>query len=104
MSQFVAPLRDNGIELTIRPFLDSERFAKLYSHGKIHGFTSLILPLCSRVLKALQMGNYHLFFIQREAMIFGPAVFEWIYQQIGRLPVVLDLDDATYVSYVSPRF
>ena len=37
-------------------------------------------------------------------MMFGPAVFEWLYQRFGRIPMVLDLDDATYIPYVSPRF
>lgn len=42
--------------------------------------------------------------VQREAMFIGPAVFEWIYAKLGRLPMLLDLDDATYISYRSPTF
>ncbi|HJS51235.1 MAG TPA: hypothetical protein VJ781_04990, partial [Pyrinomonadaceae bacterium] len=48
--------------------------------------------------------KYDLLMIQREAMPFGPGVFEWIHQIVGRLPIVLDLDDATYVPYESPTY
>jgi glycosyltransferase involved in cell wall biosynthesis len=37
-------------------------------------------------------------------MIFGPGIFEWLYKTLGGLPMVLDLDDATYVRYVSPTY
>ncbi|MBK7512430.1 MAG: hypothetical protein IPI76_09225 [Chloracidobacterium sp.] len=43
-------------------------------------------------------------FVQREAMIFGPPIFEWLYRRIANIPMVLDLDDATYVPYVSPSY
>jgi glycosyltransferase involved in cell wall biosynthesis len=42
--------------------------------------------------------------VQREAMMFGPPVFEWLTSRAGKRPMVLDLDDATYVSYTSPTY
>jgi glycosyltransferase involved in cell wall biosynthesis len=42
--------------------------------------------------------------VQREAMIFGPPVIEWLVTRAGKCPMVLDLDDATYVSYTSPTY
>ncbi|MBA4184553.1 MAG: glycosyltransferase, partial [Acidobacteria bacterium] len=50
------------------------------------------------------MRKYDLLLVQREAMFFGPAFFERLFQQIGKTPLILDLDDATYVSYVSPTY
>jgi len=48
--------------------------------------------------------SYDLIYLQREAMFFGPGIFEWMYQNVGRVPMILDLDDATYVPYVSPSY
>jgi glycosyltransferase involved in cell wall biosynthesis len=42
--------------------------------------------------------------IQREAMIFGPPLFEWTIARLFKRPMVLDLDDATYVPYTSPTY
>lgn len=40
--------------------------------------------------------------VQREAMLLGPPIVEWLVSQ--RAPLVLDLDDATYLSYTSPTY
>lgn len=105
MEQFVEPLREHGIELTIEPFLDTHQFQSLYSGG---GFlkkaAGMIRPLIKRLTGLAEAGKYDLLFVQREAMFFGPAIFESIYRIIGRTPMILDLDDATYVSYVSPSY
>lgn len=105
MAQFVGPLRENGIELEIEPFLDTRQFLGLYSGG---GITSKAAGMVGPVMKRLgglfRAGRYDLLFVQREAMFFGPAIFERLYRSVGRIKMVLDLDDATYVSYVSPSY
>jgi glycosyltransferase involved in cell wall biosynthesis len=42
--------------------------------------------------------------VQREALLFGPPVCEYVLAKLLRKPMVLDLDDATYISYVSPTY
>src|SRR5262249_43823831 len=64
----------------------------------------LMPPLLSRLFYTAKLNQFDALFVQREAMMFGPGVFEWLYSTIGRLPMVLDLDDATYVRYISPTY
>ena len=105
LEQFVGPLATHGIELTVSPFLNSLQFKALYKHGGVFGkVLGLVRPVLKRVSELFAVGKYDLILVQREAMIFGPAIFEWLYQKLGRVPMVLDLDDATYVRYVSPTY
>lgn len=105
MAQFVEPLRARGIGLEIRPFLDTQQFKSLYSDGGIlKKALRLIGPLAKRIACAAEARRCDLLFVQREAMFFGPAIFEWLYRTVGRVPMILDLDDATYVRYVSPNY
>jgi glycosyltransferase involved in cell wall biosynthesis len=103
LEQFVEPLRERGIELTIRPFLDTEQFKELYSGGGLAGkVLNMVRPVLGRLRDAVSAGTYDVVLVQREAMFFGPAFFERLIA--ARLPMVLDLDDATYVHYVSPTY
>ena len=105
MAQFVEPLRERGIDLTTKPFLDGVQFREFYTGRGIAGKAlGLLKPLLRRVAGIAGAHKYDLLFVQREAMFFGPGVFEWIYKKAGNLPMILDLDDATYVSYVSPSY
>lgn len=105
MFQYVEPLREHMIDLTIEPFLDSRQFRELYGNGGVAAKAAgLIAPLIKRTVGAMRSGRYDLLFVQREAMFFGPPFFEWLYRKLGRLPMVVDLDDATYVSYISPTY
>jgi glycosyltransferase involved in cell wall biosynthesis len=105
MAQFVEPLAARGIKLDIHPFLSSEQFSEFYKgSGLAAKSVGMVRPLIGRLNELLQLRKYDLIFIQREAMIFGPGVFEWLCQTIGGIPMVLDLDDATYVRYVSPSY
>ena len=103
MAQFVAPLAENGIDLQIRPFLNKEEFTGLYKNKSIlKAASEMAVPILRRISETLSSRRYDILFVQREAMMFGPAVFEWIFQKFGSLPLILDLDDATYIPYISP--
>src|SRR5437016_899279 len=105
LEQFVAPLAERGICLTIRPFIDSDLFEQLYRRKSwprtAIGLMKSALLRSSDVLVARQA---EVVLIQREAMIFGPPVIEWLTTRLLKRPMVLDLDDATYVSYTSPTY
>ncbi len=105
MRQYTEPLAEKGIELEISPFLDKDLFTLLYQDKSLarKGF-GVAGSVARRFAEIFKARNYDLLFVQREAMIFGPAVFEWIFQKIGNVPMILDLDDATYLAYESPTY
>jgi glycosyltransferase involved in cell wall biosynthesis len=105
LAQFVAPLAERGIELTIHPFLDAKLFDRLYKPGAWLRKVGGLLKSAVLRLKELPAARHaDVILIQREAMIFGPPLIEWLTTRAAKRPMVLDLDDATYVSYTSPTY
>lgn len=105
MIQFIEPLAERKINLTVSPFLDSRKFADFYAQGNIlRKALGICQPVFQRLAQSFSIRKFDLLFVQREAMFFGPAFFENLYQKIGNVPLVLDLDDATYVGYQSPTY
>jgi glycosyltransferase involved in cell wall biosynthesis len=104
VEQFIGPLASRGVDLTLSPFLDSKAFSTFYNSSSYQIPFRIIGPLFNRIGEVLRAQKYDLLFVQREAMFFGPEIFERLIAAAGKLPIVLDLDDATYVRYVSPRF
>lgn len=105
VEQFVKPLADRGITVAVRPFFSSTQFTSLYRGGNpLKKIVGLVGGVIGRIRDVFVSSRYDLLFVQREAMPFGPALFERLLQLFGRLPMVLDLDDATYVRYISPTY
>lgn len=105
LQQFVAPLAERGIELEVRPLLDSRLFASLYRRAELPR-TALGLGVAAlrRFGDVWRARGADVLFVQREAMMFGPPLIERLAARLGGCPLVLDLDDATYVSYTSPTY
>jgi glycosyltransferase involved in cell wall biosynthesis len=105
LEQFIAPLAERGIELSVRPFLDAQLFERLYQRQAL---ARTALGLGHSALLRLQdlvlTSKADVVLVQREAMMFGPPLLEWFVARVLRRPMVLDLDDATYVSYTSPTY
>lgn len=105
LHQFVGLLADRGIELTIHPFLDSELFKHLYRRNSFpRTAVGLVKSAFLRLADVVSARKADVILIQREAMMFGPPVIEWLTTRALKRPMVLDLDDATYVSYTSPTY
>ena len=105
LHQFVEPLRQRGIEVTVRPFLDSTLFGSLYqSQSAPQTAIGLSKAILRRLADVVRAHNADVLFIQREAMILGPPVIEWMSMRLSSCPMVLDLDDPTYVPYTSPTY
>ena len=103
--QFVEPLAERGIQLTVRPFLDSRSFAALYDRKNLMR-TGLCFSQAAlrRFGDLFRIASADVLLVQREAAMIGPPLIEWLAAQVGKRPMVLDLDDATYVSYTSPTY
>ncbi|MDQ1639491.1 MAG: hypothetical protein QOF62_2830 [Pyrinomonadaceae bacterium] len=105
LQQFVGPLRDRGISLTIRPFLDSKGFNSLYQRRALaRTGVGLLRAGAGRLSDVYRARQADVVLVQREAMLFGPPLIEWLSTNVAGRPMVLDLDDATYVSYTSPTY
>lgn len=103
--QYISPLAKKGIELSVNPFLSNEVFSDFYKPGnKLGKAVKLLGSAGRRFFDSTNARNFDAVFVQREAMLFGPPVFEWLAKTIGRCPLILDLDDATYIRYVSPTY
>ena len=103
--QFIAPLAERGIDVTFSPFLDARLFAALYKPGKLIGrLPALVFRTVARIGAVIQAMRADVVFVQREAMLFGPPVIEWIAARVLRRPLILDLDDATWIPYASPVY
>jgi glycosyltransferase involved in cell wall biosynthesis len=105
LAQFVQPLQARAINMTIHPFLDTRVFKELYLRKSwARTATGLIKSSLLRLGDVFSARSADVILIQREAMMFGPPVFEWLTTRAMKHPMVLDLDDATYVSYTSPTY
>lgn len=105
LTQFVAPLAERGITLNVRPFLDSRVFSSLYQPAEWPRTTAGLAAAAVRRLGDIWHAHQaDALLVQREAMMLGPPVIEWLATKASRCPMVLDLDDATYVSYSSPTY
>ena len=105
LQQFIEPLARRGITLTIVPFLDSAAFKQLYvQHSMAKTVFGFVGSALRRLTDLLTARKADVVLIQREAMIVGPPLVEWMAARVMKRPMVLDLDDATYVSYTSPTY
>jgi glycosyltransferase involved in cell wall biosynthesis len=105
VAQFVKPLAEKGITLSVYPFLDSRLHASLYKRAEWPRTTvGLMRSALRRVGQLAEARQADVLFVQREAMIFGPPLVEWLGARVCQRPMVLDLDDATYVPYTSPTY
>jgi glycosyltransferase involved in cell wall biosynthesis len=105
VTQFIAPLAERGITLTLRPFFDSRLFTSLYKREAMARTAfGLAIAGLRRLSDVWHARHADVIFVQREAMMFGPPLIEWLSAKALRRPMVLDLDDATYVRYTSPTY
>ena len=105
LQQFVGPLAKQGVTLTVSPFINSSAFETLYQRRALpRTALTLLKSTIMRLGVVRLLKESDVVLVQREAMIFGPPLFEWLAARVFKRPLVLDLDDATYVPYTSPTY
>src|SRR5919204_435614 len=94
VAQFIAPLRERGIEVTLRPLLDGRAFASLYQRAALpRNALALAAAGVRRLEDVWRARRFDAVLVQREALMLGPPLIEWLATRGARRPLVLDLDD-----------
>lgn len=105
ITQFIEPLARRGIDVTFSPFLDAALFADLYTPGRLlRHAPRLLLATLRRLGAIVRAARADVVLVQREAMLFGPPLIEWMAARVLRRPMILDLDDATWLPFPSPVY
>ena len=105
IGQYLPLLSGDGVRVMLLPFLDETAYRDLYDR-KAAAKTALRLlaSLFRRLIQLPRILRADLVMIQREAMLFGPPWIEWLIARVARIPIVLDLDDATWIPLPSPVY
>ena len=105
IAQFIPLLHARGVRVSLSPFLSGAAFARLYDRRRFPANAlSIAAALLRRLLQVPRLAFVDLLFVQREAMLVGPPLFEWLARRVFRRPLVLDLDDATFLEQESPVY
>jgi glycosyltransferase involved in cell wall biosynthesis len=100
--QFIAPLRQRGLQVDHQSFFSSEDFRALYEpHQRIAKLRALVMGTLRRSVRLAAAGQYDVILIHHwlHPITFPP--FDLALRALG-IPVVYDFDDAFYAPVGSP--
>ena len=99
VSQFIEPLRNSGIEIELLPLFDDALAATFYDGKRPLHKARRVFSCTKRLISdVVRRSNADIVFVQREAALVGPPLVEALASRAFRVPVVLDIDDATWLS------
>jgi len=97
--QYLKILEDSEFEWEIAPFINVQTWKILYENGhyfkKSWGYFKGFL---SRILLLFNIQKYQWIFIHREAIILGPALYEWVLVKLFHKQIIFDFDDAIWIN------
>ncbi len=103
--QLLPGLANAGIDVSVRPFLDTRTWYGLYDRtATAQVMAGLLTGATKRLVDLARARHADVVLVLREALIAGPPVLEALALAVGRCPLVLDLDDPTWVGYDSPTY
>jgi glycosyltransferase involved in cell wall biosynthesis len=95
--QYLSLLNEKKISTIIFPFYSENLFKILYQRGHLlKKITGIIYACLNRSINLFQVLNADYIFIYREALPFGPPIFEWIIIKVFRKKIIYDFDDAIW--------
>lgn len=99
--QYLVVLRERGVVIDVRPFLDMDTMRILYEQGHaVQKLWGVALGFARRIQILPSMFDYDYIFIFREATPVGPPIIETILL-LFRRSVIFDFDDAIFISKTS---
>lgn len=100
--QYLPRLRDDGVDVSLRPLLDRETYRRFHRSGGIPGKTlALLRGLVHRIRDVTRASEHDVVLLHREAYPAGGAFLERRLARRGT-PLVFDFDDAIFRRDVSP--
>jgi len=103
IAQYIPLLGEKHVATDLMSFLTNDEQKLLYKKNRTLLKIFTLLIACFRLLSKLpRIADYDVVFISREIVNFGPPIIEAIIINIFKKPVILDIDDALWVSYNSP--
>jgi glycosyltransferase involved in cell wall biosynthesis len=97
LTQLESPLLTRGIHLDVRPFLNNDEMQRLYAKGVGHKVVAVGKGLVRRATDLMSLRDVDVVLVQREAMLVGPPLVEWLTTRLGSRPLVLDIDDPVWL-------
>jgi glycosyltransferase involved in cell wall biosynthesis len=99
--QYLAILRERGVVIDVRPFLDMDTMRIVFKEGHMaQKVIGVISGLARRLWILPRVFGYDYIFVHREATPLGPPFVEAILFLLGRR-VIFDFDDAIFISKTS---
>lgn len=96
--QYLSFLSENGFDITPKPFIDQKTWDILYKPGLFGKKTfGMLTSFVKRFGLLFSIKKYDFVFIHREAMQFGPPIFEYLLCKILKKKVLYDFDDAIWL-------
>lgn len=95
-------LAENGYKITTRSFLDVNGYQVIHKNGLFFAKVVAVLKgYLKRIGQLFTIGKFNYIFLQREAALLGPPVFEWLYIKVFNKKVIYDFDDAIWIPHIS---
>ncbi len=95
-TQYFPSMRARNVECVVSPLFDDAMLRRKYLRGG-YGAAALLSAYWRRVRALVGADRFALVWIEKEALPWFPAIFErWL---LGRVPYVLDFDDAIFHNY-----
>lgn len=104
-TQFFRYLEREGISCELVSFLSEPLFRDLYRSQSVAAMGARLALRTARYLAGLPaMRRADVVVVQRNAMLFGPPIAEWLIARALRIPLIYDFDEAIWLTDQSVRW